>query len=140
MTGSLEVNFQILIGMCKRVCKHPSLSTQGGVKMAIPSKRDWKLYQEKIKEWQEHYIEKLVKEYADYLCSEIPASTKFWELEKRIKQDKKNPGVLIELSRSDMLWDIVGLIRRNIITIEDLVEFSDELKEEVTLILQRSIE
>lgn len=49
------------------------------------SKRDWKLYQEKIKEWQEHYMEKSVKEYADYLCGEIPASTKFWELEKRIK-------------------------------------------------------
>ncbi len=108
--------------------------------MTTPSKRDWKLYQEKIKEWQEHYIEKLVKEYADYLCSKIPASTKFWELEKRIKQDKRNPGVLIELSKSDMLWDIAGLIRRNTITIEDLVEFSDELKEEVKLILQRSIE
>ena len=108
--------------------------------MTTPSKRDWKLYQEKIKEWQEHYMEKLVKEYADYLCSEIPASTKFWELERRIKQDKKNPGVLIELSKSDMLWDIVGLIRRNIITTEDLGEFSNELKEEVTLILQRSIE
>ena len=108
--------------------------------MTTPSKRDWKLYQEKIKEWQERYMEKLVKEYADYLCSEIPASIKFWELEKRIKQDKKNPGVLIELSKSDMLWDIARLIRRNIITIEDLVEFSDELKEEVTIILQRSIE
>ena len=72
--------------------------------------------------------------------SKIPASTKFWELEKRIKQDKRNPGVLIELSKSDMLWDIARLIRRNTITIEDLVEFSDELKEEVKLILQRSIE
>lgn len=85
-------------------------------------------------------MEKLVKEYADYLCSEIPASTKFCELEKRIKQDKKNPGVLIELSKSDMMWDLAGLIRRNIITIEDLAEFSDELKEEVILILQRYIE
>lgn len=103
--------------------------------MITPSKRDWKLYQEKIKEWQEHYMEKLVKEYADYLCSEIPASTKFWELEKRIKRDKKNPGVLIELSKSDMLWDIVGLIRRNVITIEDLVEFSDELKNEYVPLL-----
>lgn len=109
--------------------------------MTTPSKRDWKLYQEKIKEWQEHYIEKLVKKYADYLCSEeILASTKFWELEKRIKRDKKNPGVLIELSKSDMLWDIAGLIRKNIITVEDLVEFSDELKEGVKLILQSTIE
>ncbi len=52
--------------------------------MVEPSKRDWKLYKEKIGGWQEHYMEKLVKEYADYLCSDLPASTKFWEIEKRI--------------------------------------------------------
>lgn len=74
------------------------------------------MYQEKIWEWQEHYMEKLVKEYADYLCSEIPASTKFWELEKRIKRDKKNPGVLVELSKSDMLWDSVCHNRKEICT------------------------
>lgn len=108
--------------------------------MITPSKRDWKLYQEKIKEWQEHYMEELVKEYADYLCSEIPASTKFWELEKRIRQDKKNPGVLIELRKSSMLWDIAGLLHRNIITMEDLAEFSDELKEAIALILQGFVE
>ena len=53
--------------------------------MAEPSKRDWKLYREKISGWQEHYMEKLVKEYADYLNSSLPASTKFWEIQKRIK-------------------------------------------------------
>lgn len=64
--------------------------------MVEPSKRDWKLYREKIGEWQEHYMKKLVKEYADYLCSDLPASTKFWEIEKRIKRDRKTPGVCIE--------------------------------------------
>lgn len=103
--------------------------------MAEPTKRDWKLYQERIKEWQEHYMEKLVKEYADYLCSDIPASIKFWELEKRIKRDKKNPGVLIELSKSDMFGDIAGLIQRNVITMEDLADFSSDLREAVNLIL-----
>lgn len=103
--------------------------------MPEPSKRDWKLYQERIKEWQEHYMERLVKEYVDYLCSELPASTKFWELEKRIKQDKKNPGVLIELSKSDMFWDIAKLIRCNVIVMEDLADFSDDLREAVNLIL-----
>lgn len=103
--------------------------------MTTPSKRDWKLYQEKIKEWQECYMEKLVREYADYLCSNLPASTKFWELEKRIKLDKKNPGVLIELSKSDMFWDIAELIRLNVITMEDLMDFSDDLRDAVNLIL-----
>ncbi|RRD94212.1 multidrug transporter [Clostridiales bacterium COT073_COT-073] len=96
-----------------------------------PSKSDWKRYQQKIGKWQERYIEKLVLEYADYLRSDLPASVKFWELEKRIKRDKKNPGVLIEVSKSEMLWDIVRLLRIGVISIEDLVDFSEDLKKEV---------
>lgn len=105
--------------------------------MVEPSKRDWKLYREKIGEWQEHYMEKLVKEYADYLCSDLPASTKFWEIEKRIKRDRKTPGVCIELRKSDMFWDIAGLVNDKVISMDDLEEFSDDLKEAVALILRR---
>ena len=105
--------------------------------MVEPSKRDWKLYREKIGEWQEHYMEKLVKEYADYLCSDLPASTKFWEIEKRIKRDRKTPGVCIELRKSDMFWDLAGLINDKVISMDDLEEFSDDLKEAVALILRR---
>lgn len=105
--------------------------------MFEPSKRDWKLYREKIGDWQEHYMEKLVKEYADYLCSDLPASTKFWEMEKRIRRDRKTPGVCIELRKSDMFWDIAGLINDKVISMDDLEEFSDDLKEAVALILNR---
>lgn len=105
--------------------------------MVEPSKRDWKLYREKIGGWQERYMEKLVKKYADYLNSDAPASTKFWEMEKRIKRDKKKPGVCIELSKSDMFWDIARLIKDKVISMDDLEEFSDDLKAAVTLILSR---
>ena len=105
--------------------------------MIEPSKRDWKLYREKIGDWQEHYMEKLVKEYADYLCSDLPASTKFWEMEKRIRRDRKTPGVCIELRKSDMFWDIAGLINDRVISMDALEEFSDGLKEAVALILKR---
>ena len=105
--------------------------------MVEPSKRDWKLFREKIGDWQEHYMEKLVKEYADYLCSDLPASTKFWEMEKRIRKDKKTPGVCIELSKSSMFWDVAQLINDKVISMEDLAEFSDGLKEAVAMILNR---
>ena len=105
--------------------------------MVEPSKRDWKLYREKIGEWQEHYMEKLVKEYADYLCSDLPASTKFWEIEKRIRKDRKRPGMCTELRESSMFWDIAGLINDKVISMDDLEEFSDDLKEAVALILRR---
>ena len=50
------------------------------------SKKDWKLFREKLSGWQENYMEGLVKEYANFLNDDKkPASEKFWELEKRIK-------------------------------------------------------
>ena len=101
------------------------------------SKKDWKLYQEKIPEWQEAYMEKLIASYVKYLLGEEPASTKFWELEKKIKRDRKNPGVLIELSKQNMPFDLIRLIQEGVITVNDLDEFSDELKEVVNYLLER---
>ena len=45
-------------------------------------------------------MERLVKEYIDLLKGEGNASDKFWNLEERIKRDRKNPGVLIELEKA----------------------------------------
>ena len=67
-----------------------------------------------------------------------PASEKFWELEKRIKGDKRHPGVIMEMSKSEAIWDIVRLIRLNVITYDDLSDFSDELQNEVKRILEMS--
>lgn len=51
------------------------------------SKKDWKLYREKLPQWQERYMEGLIQEYIDFLSDEdIQASTKFWELRERIKK------------------------------------------------------
>ena len=61
----------------------------------------------------------------------------FWELEERIKKDKKHPGVMLELSKENMIFDIVALINRDVITVVDLKDFSDELKEYVNYLLHR---
>lgn len=96
------------------------------------SKRDWKLFREKVPDWQEHYMEELVRAYVTFLSDNSKAaSEKFWELEKQIKKDKRRPGVIMEMSKSEAIWDIVYLIRLKVITYEDLEEFSDELKQEV---------
>lgn len=101
------------------------------------SKADWKLYRERLPEWQEHFMEELVKEYIELLNSPGNASDHFWKLEERIKNDKKNPGVLIEVRKSDALWDIAMFIKRKIINMDSLDEFSDDLKDAVKLILSR---
>jgi len=101
------------------------------------SKSDWKKYREKISVWQEHYMERLVEEYIAFLRSDRPASDKFWELERRIKQDKKCPGVLIEMRKSSAIYDIVRLIGDGVISLDDLDEFSDDLKEVVKFLIER---
>jgi hypothetical protein len=99
------------------------------------SKSDWKKYREKISGWQESYMERLLKAYVDYLNSDRSASEKFWELEKRIKQDRKCPGVLVEMRKSSAVFDIANMITDDVIKMEDLDEFSDELKENIKSIL-----
>ena len=83
------------------------------------SKKDWKLFRACIGEWQEAYMERLTKEYIDLLSGDENASDKFWKLEERIKKDKKHPGVMLELSKENMIFDIVALINRDVITVVD---------------------
>ncbi len=101
------------------------------------SKADWKLYRERVSVWQVHYMEQLTKEYVELLTSPGYASDHFWELEKRIKQDKKHPGVLIELRKSTALWDIAYFVRDKVITMDELEGFSADLIDAVKLILSR---
>ncbi len=100
-------------------------------------KSDWKLFRARIGDWQEAYMERLVKEYVKLLSGAESASDKFWKLEERIKKDKKHPGVILELRKGNMIFDIVALIHSGVITIADLEDFSDELKESVDFLLHR---
>ena len=103
------------------------------------SKKDWKLFREKLSDWQEKYMEGLIKECVNFLNDDKkPASEKFCELEKRIKEDKRHPGVIMEVNKSEVIWDIVRLIRLKVITYDDLSDFSDELQMEVKRILEMS--
>ncbi len=101
------------------------------------SKSDWKKCREKISVWQEYYMERLVEEYITFLRSDQSASDKFWELERRIKQDKKCPGVLIEMRKLSAIYDIARLIGDEVISLDDLEEFSDDLKEVVKFLIER---
>ena len=54
---------------------------------------------------------------------------KFWKLEKRIKEDKKDCGVQCEMSRSNQFYIMLELLNERAITIDDLEDFSEDLKE-----------
>ena len=89
---------------------------------------DWKLFRKKLPGWQESHMEKLTQEYAVILTGSGPASDKFWELENRINEDKLQVGVVARMSRSNMYRNLLALIDEGVITLDDLDEFSDDLK------------
>ena len=102
------------------------------------TKSDWKLYREKIAEWQENYMSRLNNEYIALLSADDKiASDKFWKLDKRIKNDRRHPGVIIEVSKSNAVFDVVRLIRLGVITYDDLTDFSDNLQQTVKELLNR---
>ncbi|MBQ7497724.1 MAG: multidrug transporter [Selenomonas sp.] len=102
------------------------------------NEKDWKLFRKKVADWQENYIEKLTREYIELLSGEGYSSDKFWELDKRIKRDKKKAGVMItDMSRSNMMFIIMQLLNEKVITLEDLADFSDELKEHLEFLRRR---
>lgn len=94
--------------------------------------KDWKLFRKKLGSWQEAYMDKLIEEYKDILNSDTSSSDKYWSLRKKIYEDYKSPGVLArDVSRSNMLWILLGLLQDQAITMDDLDVFSDELKEDI---------
>ena len=98
------------------------------------TKKDWILFREKLAEWQEAYMDKLNKEYIDLLNSEGKPSEKFWALEERIRNDKMDKGVRLRMSRSECIYNIASLLNEGAITMKDLEEFSDELKERMAFL------
>lgn len=97
--------------------------------MSQVSDYDWKLYRRLLPKWQERYIGRLNQEYIKILSENNNPSTNFWKLEKRIYQDKKLPGVTIEVARSDFFMEIMELLNSDVITRDDLNDFSKEVKD-----------
>ena len=100
-----------------------------------PSKADWKLFRERLPEWQEKYRARLCDEYAAILTGKDRGSEAFWTIDKRIREDKKRPGVMAEVKRSEMPWIILGLLQDDAITMDDLDGFSDDLKDRMKFLL-----
>lgn len=100
------------------------------------SKRDWLLFRSKLAGWQEAYIGKLNKEYINLLIGPGSEADKFWELCKRIREDRRCAGVQISMRGSDPLPIICHMINEGVITLGDIDEFSDELREAVATITE----
>ena len=104
------------------------------------TKQDWKLFRQKLPGWQEAYMDRLNREYAEILAGPGNPSDKFWALEKRIRQDKRSSGVQLQLSRSDLLNLLSALLVDDVITLDDLDGFSQDLQDALFSLMGRYIE
>ena len=94
----------------------------------LESEKDWKLFRNRLPEWQERHMQSLLDEYAAIIASNGNPSTKFWELNARLKTDIRHVGVCAEMRRSRMHLNLSRLLYEKTITMSDLDGFSDELK------------
>ena len=94
---------------------------------------DWKLFRERIGGWQETYMGTLVESYIELLSGNKSSSEKFWELNRRIREDQKSAGVVVTLKRSEVIRNLASLILDGAIRDEDLEGFSQKTKERVRI-------
>ena len=92
---------------------------------------DWKIFRKKIIGWQEGHMKKLNEEYIELLQRDENPAKNFWDLEKRIWNDKKSVGVAIDMRRSMMFNNILSLIDEEVIQVGDLEDFSEEFQEDI---------
>jgi hypothetical protein len=102
-------------------------------------KSDWKLFRAKLPDWQEAYMDKLNQEYIQLLSANDSPPEKFWKLEKRIRADKRNPGVQLRTSRTDLFYCLLALLNNGVIGLDALNDFSDDLKETVQMFYERQL-
>jgi hypothetical protein len=99
--------------------------------MTEKEKRDWALLHQRLPQWQEDYMDKLIQEYIALLQGEGAPSQRFWALDQRIRQDKRSAGVQVRMRPSGMQFCLSGLLADGAITADDLEGFSEELRERV---------
>ena len=98
------------------------------------SEKDWKVLRKNMPMWQERHMQKLLEEYVVILTKQENPSTRFWELEKRIREDKKSIGVVVDMRRSQMENIVLQLLHEEIITVDELCDFTDEFRERIEYI------
>ena len=132
--------------------KHPRMTLQNRAKIFSPFAAlrgyDEQLAEEKqrtervmkrilTEEEMSDLSDKLNHQYIDLLNGNGLTSDKFWELNRRIREDRKSLGVQMELRKTDLPYTLVNLLHEKIITEDDLKQFSNVLQDAVKQLQER---
>ena len=97
------------------------------------TEEDWRLFQKKLPEWQDAYMNKLNREYIELLKRKGNPSEKFWTLYDRLQKDSKKCTLSFRMSRSTMVYNILTLLNNKVINETNLQGFSEEFKKTIGL-------
>ncbi len=100
--------------------------------------KDWKIFKTNIPKWREQYLAIKNKEIISILLEDNKTPTEqFWKAkDNMVKISRILTDCFDELSRSEMITKLLFMHKYGVISKEDLVEFSDELKEKLDIWLQ----
>lgn len=100
------------------------------------TKEDWSLFQTLLPQWQERFMSRLCDKYAAVLTGPYRGSEAFWEVKRLIRQDVKRIGAMAGSEQSEVASIFADLLREQVITVEDIADFSDEVKEMVEYLMR----
>ena len=100
------------------------------------TKEDWSLFQTLLPQWQERFMSRLCDKYAAVLTGPYRGSEAFWEVKRLIRQDVKRIGAMAGCEQSEVASIFADLLREQVITVEDIADFSDEVKEMVDYLMR----
>ena len=83
-------------------------------------------------------MDKLTREYAELLTDDrCQPSERFWTLNKRIREDRRKPGVQLEIRKQNVVFDLAHLIADGAVSLDELDGFSEELQNTVRVLYKR---
>ena len=83
-------------------------------------------------------MDKLTREYAELLTDDrCQPSERFWTLNKRKREDRRKPGVQLEIRKQNVVFDLAHLIADGAVSLDELDGFSEELQNTVRVLYKR---
>lgn len=106
--------------------------------MSKPLESDWKTFRKCVPEWRERYLEEQNRRIAVLFANgEKTPTEQFWEAEKEIKAVAR---ILVDCldghTRSNMEMHLCQIYRHKMIGVDDLKEFSGEMKERILRVVE----
>lgn len=104
--------------------------------MFKPKESDWKTFAKNLPAWRDRYFDRQTQKLAKRLVDPAKNPTdRFWEtLEFYEKQAKKVDRNMGKYSRSNMFFDLLGMLNLGMLKESELDVFSDELREKILFI------